>query len=93
MEANKITLTDKELTIMKAGRTNCFGDCYNNPEWLFAVIDESKLDPKVARGVISSLIKKGLVEVWDNDGENVLEFTDIAKKMCDDGEINIGGMR
>ncbi len=35
---------------------------------MFDAIHYSKLDPKVARGVASSLVKKGLVEVFDNEG-------------------------
>lgn len=79
-----IKLTEKETLIMKAGRSNNFGDCMEYPQWSFAVIDYSTLDAKVARGVISSLVKKGLVFIQGEKGENeIFGYTDLGKELYD----------
>lgn len=79
-------LTDKEEDILKAMRDNEFQDALTDVGgvWVFSVIDNAGLDAKVARGVISSLVKKGLVEVWDNDGEPCISYTDAGKEIAKD---------
>jgi len=63
-------LTENELAILKASRTNDFADAgEGSTTWVFAVIQSSGLDPKVARGVIASLVKKGLVAIDDYEGD------------------------
>lgn len=63
-----IKLTSNEQAILRAGRDSEYDNFTENPTWVFSVIEGSGLDAKVARGVISSLVKKGLVEVFDNEG-------------------------
>jgi predicted transcriptional regulator len=63
-----MNLTENEKAIMKAGCDSEYDNFCEAPTWVFSVIDNSKLDAKIARGVISSLVKKGLVEVFDNEG-------------------------
>lgn len=64
-----ITLTQLEQEILKASRNTDYGDAVEEAVWVFAVILESKLDPKIARGVISSLVKKQLVCIDDYEGK------------------------
>lgn len=75
-EIANMQFTDNEKAIFKGARDNdyadCFEDCGNggfNTTWVFAVIDKSGLDPKVARGAIASLVKKGMVEISDYEGK------------------------
>lgn len=85
-------LTEKEIKILNGMRENEYNDALANDEgeydfikhcgtWTFTAIDNSGLDAKIARGVISSLIKKGLViantvsnKARYND-EDTIEFT------------------
>ncbi len=60
-------LTPLEIKVMEAARHTNFGDCLESGQWSFSVADAAGLDPKVYRGVVSSLIKKGLVSVWDDE--------------------------
>ena len=59
-----IILTDMERKIIWASRKSDYIDAAKGATWVFDVIDKSGIDPKQARGVISSLIKKGLVNVF-----------------------------
>jgi hypothetical protein len=53
-------LTDKEVDVLIAARNNEFNDCLTDDyTWCFAIINNSGMISSVARGVISSLIKKG----------------------------------
>jgi len=49
---------------------------------VFATISNSGLSAKVARGVISSLIKKGLVNVDSNGDDSTIYATEEGKKVC-----------
>jgi hypothetical protein len=73
MEIKTMHFTDNEKAIFKGARDNQYQDCFENGfgtcAWVFAVIDESGLDPKVARGAIASLVKKGMVEISDWEGK------------------------
>lgn len=64
-------LTIMEQAILWGMKYNEFGDCFENNfgEWVFTTIDYSGLDPKIARGVIASLVKKEIVTVFDNEGK------------------------
>lgn len=75
-EIESMTFTDNEKAIFKGARDNNFENCfeeycpgYLNNAWVFAVIDASGLDPKVARGAIASLVKKGMVNISDWEGK------------------------
>lgn len=80
-------LTEKELMIMKGGRTNDYSDIIDGQaEWTFAVIDASGLDSHTARGVISSLVKKGLMTVTPQPGEvdSLIAYTDLGIQIAKD---------
>lgn len=91
-------LTELEVKVLKASRVTDFGDCLEHGQWSFAVCDKSGLNGKIYRGVVSSLIKKGLITIWDNgrvwDGKiiagyeenQVFEFTDKGRELFMSGE-------
>lgn len=89
-----MNLTEKEIKILNGMRENEYNDALANVggeydfenhcgTWTFTAIENSGLDAKIARGVISSLIKKGLVianTVTSNqrtryNDEDTIEFT------------------
>jgi hypothetical protein len=83
--------TDNEKAILKGARDNEYSDAFddNGLPWVFAVINQSGLDPKVARGAIASLVKKGIITISDWEGKGctndmILAITDhglaIAKR-------------
>jgi hypothetical protein len=86
-------LTDLEVKVMEAARHTDFGDCLEFGQWSFSVADAARMDTKVYRGVVSSLIKKGLVSIWDDDPDGrdrqfdpyketmVFEYTDKGKSL------------
>jgi hypothetical protein len=91
-------LTELETKVMRAARKTDYGDCYYDGQWSFAVCEKADLDEKVYRGVVASLIKKGLVTIWDNGDINtgkqkgnfsdmVFEYTDDGKKLFDEGKL------
>ncbi len=76
LEIKVMKFTENEKAIFKGARDNNFEDCfeeycpgYLNNTWVFAVIEGSGLDPKVARGAIASLVKKGMVQIDDYEGK------------------------
>lgn len=72
-EIKNMEFTDNEKAIFKGARDNDFQDCFEEGfcvcTWVWAVIETSGLDPKVARGAIASLAKKGMVEISDHEGK------------------------
>jgi len=68
-------LTENEKAILKGGCDSEYDDfCDDGPDncvgtWAFSAIDNAKIDSKIARGVIASLVKKGLVTIMDNEGK------------------------
>lgn len=78
--------TPMEDKIMLAMTTNEYTDGTEDSwgQWTFAVIDESGINPKQARGVISSLIQKGLISEQDYGSkyeDKVLHFTDNGRRV------------
>ena len=76
--------TKMENQIMLAMTTNEYTDGSEASwgQWTWAVIDESGIHPKQARGVLSSLIQKGLVteeRFARPPDEYSLHFTDTGK--------------
>lgn len=65
-----MNLTEWEKKILIASTHTEFGSALeDNWPWIWSVIDHSGLDSKQARGVLSSLIKKGLVCIDDYSGK------------------------
>ena len=81
-----LTLTALEEKILQACRITDYGDAAIEPVWVFSVIDSAGIDGKVARGVIASLVKKGLVMIEDYEGkgnsdDQVFVLTDAGIKI------------
>ena len=83
-EAILKSLTAKEIKILNAMRNNEYQDALTEGcTWTFTTIDNSGIEPNRARGVISSLVKKALVEV-DGDSfqeESTISFTKIGASL------------
>ncbi|ACK74082.1 hypothetical protein PCC7424_5514 (plasmid) [Gloeothece citriformis PCC 7424] len=82
-----INLTEGEKQILIASTNTEFGSALEDKfPWTWSVIDNSGLEPKIARGVISSLIKKGLVHIVDypdrrNPDDFIFSLSDTGKKI------------
>lgn len=65
-----VNFTNYELAMLRGSRDNEFSNALEdgNTPWVFAVVDASGLPPEVARGVLSSLVKKEIVEIEDYEG-------------------------
>lgn len=82
-------LTKMEKMVLNATRTNEYNDCYeDNSTWAFAVVENSGMSAKKARGVISSLIKKNLIWFQEDEEEDMIGLTEEGKKLFEtaDGE-------
>lgn len=78
---NADNLTDNEIKVMIASRNNEYGDCIEYGTWSFTVCDNSGLDAKVYRGVVSSLIKKGYARVSGERDDEVFALTVEGKNL------------
>lgn len=93
-------LTNMEKMVLNAMRDNDYNDALQDGgTWLFCATEYSDLDTKQARGALSSLIKKELVEVTEikeAPNESMVGFTEAGEKVFDnaDGEeCSWGGPR
>ena len=78
-----MTFTANEQAIFRGARDNEFANAFDGETpWVFAVIDESGLSPKAARGAIASLIKKDCIEVWNCGQDTVLSLTAIGLRLA-----------
>lgn len=97
-DTKMMNLTKMEKMVLNALRNNDYNDCYTDPcTWAFAAIDYSTLNAKQARGVMASLIKKGLMGFQeDKDDEDLVWLTDEGKALFENAtgeECNWGGPR
>lgn len=92
-------LTNMEKMVLNALRDNDYNDALQDGgTWLFCATEYSGLDTKQARGALSSLVKKELVEVNIEriSNESTVGFTEAGEKVFDnaDGEeCSWGGPR
>lgn len=75
------SLTPNEIKILNAMRNNEYSDALEFSTWSFTAIENSGIEAKRARGVISSLVKKGLVVATGSKEEEALSFTDLGKEL------------
>lgn len=76
------TLTENEIKVMIASRNNEYGDCcIDGSTWSFTVCDNSGLDAKVYRGVVSSLIKKGYARIAGKRDDEIFALTEEGKAL------------
>ena len=74
-------LTELELEVLKNFFDSAAGNGHD-----FGYTDEHGIDPKKARGVISSLVKKEIIDVWDpikTETGTWHQFTWHGKNACD----------
>ena len=82
MVQGAVTLTEMEGRMMQAMRTNEYADCYSEEcsTWTAAVITESRIPEVQARGVLSSLVQKGMLSVDTYEvGVTVVALTDAGR--------------
>ena len=84
-------LTTMEIQFLNGMRNNCYCDVLTaGCTWLFSAVEECPYTEKQATGVISSLMKKGLIETYfdKEDKLHIVCFTDQGKALFDtaDGE-------
>lgn len=82
VETEEINLTLKEKEFLYHMTNNCFSNILESGfEFTFAVVDELSYSEQQAKGVISSLTKKGLIDITQEKGEHSLvSFTDEGKE-------------
>ena len=89
-------LTNMEKEFLNGMRTNDFSDIYAESidsddlesDWLFGVVQQCSYTEKQATGVISSLVQKGIIITYDNDGEQCVGFTEEGMKVFDNADGN-----
>lgn len=87
-------LTAMEKEFLNGMRTNNYKDIYIESidegfpecECWFAVSETLSYSANQAKGVTSSLVKKGLVIAFDNDGKFCIRFTAKGLKVFDDAD-------
>lgn len=79
-EVVEVQLTQMEKMILNGMRSNEYNDAMDCPTYVFTAIDNSGLDSKQARGVISSLVKKDIVFVSPADHYNENETIGFTEK-------------
>ena len=77
-------LTEKEIKVLKASRITDFGDAAEKyGTWSFAVQDGCGLPKRSYGGVVSSLVKKGYVSIFDSEGKR--QYRDMVFTLTDTG--------
>lgn len=89
-------LTKMEIMVLNGMRDNEYNDAIEHATWTFTAIDNSGLNAKQARGVIASLVKKGLVIATkgSHGDEDMIGFTQEGVKLfenADGAECQWGG--
>jgi hypothetical protein len=64
-----IKVTELEKRVLEALANEMYAECGFSDAGLGEVVKGSGLSANVVRGVQSSLIKKGLIDVWDREGD------------------------
>ena len=79
----KITLTEMERTILDDIPKDCFyDDGLDSVIWADCFLDTTSIPPKQARGVLSSLVQKGILKpIFKNRDENTISFTEYGKQV------------
>ena len=64
-----ITVTELEKKVLEALAKEMYAECGFSDAGLGEVVKGSGVSVNVVRGVQSSLIKKGLIDIWDRVGD------------------------
>jgi predicted transcriptional regulator len=84
-----INLTVNEKVIMDACLNTDYGSALNEGIWSFAVANAAKMNTKEYRGTVSSLVKKGLVKIYDYEEKG--RFEDMVFCLTEKGKAYIKG--
>jgi hypothetical protein len=76
---NRIHLTDLEHKLLRASRHTDMGDAGDGGTYTWAVFETAKVTAQVGRGVVSSLVRKGLALAGKVDGEELFDLTEQGK--------------
>lgn len=68
MKTRTITVTGLEKQVLEAMANGMYAELGFSDIGLLEIMEDTGLHPKVLRGVASSLIKKGLIEIDDRQG-------------------------
>lgn len=76
-------LTELEMQVLK----NLFESADGNGHD-FGFIEDAGVDPHIARGVVSSLSKKGIIEIWGREWNGIEFYTQFTWKKAQSHKIN-----
>lgn len=89
-QEEELNLTTLEVQFLNGMRTNNMSDILESGgDWMFAVVDETNMTSEQAKGVFTSLKKKGLVEgtVDEDSNETIVSFTKKGEKLFSDTKL------
>lgn len=81
VELDTSNLTEMESSVMIAGRNNEFEDAFVEGSTWSNVVADNSVGAKSYRGVVSSLIKKGYVEIKGYKNNETFSYTESGKKL------------
>ena len=86
--ASAPVLTEMEIEFLNAMRNNYYSDIlYSGGEFYFAVTEDLSYTEEQARGVVTSLKQKGLVETFKYEDEPlVISYTKAGERLFDDAD-------
>ncbi len=77
-----ITLTEMERTTLDDITKDCFyEEGLDSVIWADCFLDDATYDPKEVRGVLSSLIKKDIINPIVKGRDGTISFTSFGKKL------------
>jgi len=80
-------LTELEKKVVLGSLKSEYGSAAEDYIWMFSVVEHSGLTGKVARGVVSSLVKKGVAVVHNYEGEAggpAFKLTEAGRMMAEE---------
>jgi hypothetical protein len=90
--SNQVETTEFEKIYLNAIRKSNFYESDEFGVYCFSVVDEIKeFTEQQAKGVLSSLVKKGLVNVYDSQGDN--KSKDMCVILTNNGKATCGKLK
>ncbi len=80
-------LTDNEKAVLIGSTRSEYGDSRETTIWSFSACACSGLEEKVYRGAVSSLVKKDLVSIYDNEDKG--RSNDMVFGLTDEGKVEV----
>jgi len=72
----QVTVTPMEKQVIDALVNEMYAERGFSDVGLGEVCAETNLSPRVVRGVVGSLVKKGLISVWNREGDTSVNWRD-----------------